>query len=87
MSFRIVALALSLTCGLVRAQTAGEWPSYGATNWSQKYSALDQITRDNFKDLQIVWTWKTPDLDLIAGDTVKRDPPLTPTASRPRRSW
>ena len=71
------ALAVA-TAGLLCAQAVGEWPSYGATNWSQKYSALDQINRDNFRDLKIAWTWKTPDIDLIASDTVKRDPPLTP---------
>ncbi len=45
---------------------------------ARKYSTLDQITRDHFKDLQIAWTWKTPDVDRITGDTVKCDPPLTP---------
>ena len=32
-----------------RSKNAGDWISYGGTNWSQKYSPLDQITRDNFK--------------------------------------
>ena len=40
-----------------RSQT-GEWPSYGGTNWSQKYSPLDQITRDNFSTLSVAWTWQ-----------------------------
>ena len=31
-------------------ENAGDWISYGGTNWSQKYSPLDQITRDNFND-------------------------------------
>jgi quinoprotein glucose dehydrogenase len=43
----------------------GDWPSYGGTNWSQKYSALDQVTRSNFNDLKVAWTWASPDLDLI----------------------
>ena len=85
MIYRVLRLIFicGTAIGLVSAQTPGEWPSYGATNWSQKYSALDQINRDNFKDLKIAWIWKTPDIDLIAQDTVqrgavKRDPPLTP---------
>jgi quinoprotein glucose dehydrogenase len=57
---------------------AGEWPSYGATNHSQKYSSLDQITASNFKDLKVAWSWKSPDIELVANDTVKRRPPLTP---------
>lgn len=56
----------------------GEWPSYGATNQSQKYSTLDQITGANFKDLKIAWTWKTPDIELIANDHFDRTPALTP---------
>ena len=44
---------------------AGEWPSYGGTNWSQKYSPLDQVTKDNFKDLKVAWTWDSPDLGLL----------------------
>jgi quinoprotein glucose dehydrogenase len=44
---------------------AGEWPSYGGTNFSQKYSALDQVTKDNFKDLAVAWTWDSPDHALL----------------------
>lgn len=43
----------------------GEWPSYGGTNWSQKYSPLAQITRENFGNLKVAWTWSSPDHDLI----------------------
>ncbi len=43
-----VALAVLRLAGLsLHAQsraTTGEWPSYGGTNWSQKYSPLDQIS-------------------------------------------
>ena len=73
-----MAIVAALASGLVEAQRTGEWASYGATNWSQKYSPLDQINRDNFKNLRIAWTWTSPDFDLIAKDTVKRDPPMTP---------
>ena len=43
----------------------GDWPSYGGTNWSQKYSPLDQITADNFKNLKVAWTWRSPDHELL----------------------
>src|SRR5688572_7455121 len=33
----------------------GEWRFYGGDNGSTKYSALDQINRDNVKDLRIAW--------------------------------
>ena len=32
-----------------------EWRVYGGDRSFQRYSALDQITRDNVKDLQVVW--------------------------------
>ena len=36
----------------------GEWRSYGADAGGTKYSPLDQITKTNVKDLQLVWRWK-----------------------------
>jgi quinoprotein glucose dehydrogenase len=48
-----------------KPQASGDWPSYGGTNWSQKYSALDQIGPANFNALKVAWTWSSPDHDLI----------------------
>jgi len=36
-----------------------QWPTYGGNLASQRYSALDQINKDNFKDLQIAWRLST----------------------------
>ena len=36
----------------------GEWRYLNADPLSTRYSLLDQITKDNFKDLKIVWRWK-----------------------------
>jgi quinoprotein glucose dehydrogenase len=36
----------------------GEWHAYSGDNGSARYSPLDQINRDNVKDLQIAWSWK-----------------------------
>ena len=38
--------------------TNGEWPHWGADLGGSKYSALDQINRDNVKNLRIAWRWK-----------------------------
>ncbi len=38
--------------------TNGEWPHWGADLGSSKYSPLDQINRDNVKNLRIAWRWK-----------------------------
>ena len=36
-----------------------EWPTYGGDLASHRYSPADQITRDNFNQLQIAWRLKT----------------------------
>ena len=36
----------------------GAWPTYGGDGGNSKYSPLDQINRENAKDLQIAWRWK-----------------------------
>src|SRR5262245_17868377 len=40
------------------AAKPGEWRYLNADPLNTRYSALDQISRDNFKDLKIAWTWK-----------------------------
>ena len=37
----------------------GEWRAWGADGGTTHYSPLDQINKDNVKDLQIAWRWKT----------------------------
>ena len=39
----------------------GEWRIYGGDG-STRYSPLDQINRDNVKDLKVAWTWKSDNL-------------------------
>lgn len=38
---------------------AGDWRYWGGDAGSTRYSALDQINRENVKDLQIAWRWYT----------------------------
>ena len=37
----------------------GEWRSYGGDIANTRYSPLDQITADNFRDLEVAWRVKT----------------------------
>jgi quinoprotein glucose dehydrogenase len=56
----VVAIGLA-TSMLVSGQTGvtrGEWPHWGGDLGSSKYSPLDEITRDNVKNLRIAWRWK-----------------------------
>src|SRR5262245_11416979 len=52
------------------AQNA-EWRTYGSEGGSTRYSSLDQINRDNAKDLQVAWTWK---FDNFGGGTSETTP-------------
>ncbi len=60
-----------VSCALI-AQVAspvpphGEWPTHGGTNANARYSSLDQITRDNVRQLRIAWRWTSPDHELMA---------------------
>lgn len=64
MSFGLLIASLFLIHSTVAQQGAknGQWRVYGGDNGSTGYSALDQINRDNIKDLKVTWTWKSDSL-------------------------
>ena len=47
------------------APADGEWRSYAGDSGSTKYSPLDQITADNFGDLEVLWHWESVDSHLV----------------------
>ena len=73
-----VAVAAGLAVGQAAAQHGapadGEWRSYAGDSGSTKYSPLDQITADNFADLEARWHWRSADTHLVhstpAGDSL-----------------
>ena len=56
---RLVVFVTVVTTGLLsEAQVPdGEWHAFGRDEANTKYSPLDQITADNFGDLEIAWRW------------------------------
>jgi quinoprotein glucose dehydrogenase len=48
-----------------------EWHNYGSDAGSTHYSALDLISRDNFKNMTVAWSWK---LDNYGGGTTETTP-------------
>ena len=63
-----VAIILPGPGSLVLAQTGapdGEWPTYGGDLGHTRYSALDQITAENFNELEVAWRFKTDSLGPI----------------------
>ena len=55
----VMTLGAAVTASAQAGAPAGEWRYYGGDSGSTKYSALDQITRENVGDLQIAWRWRT----------------------------
>jgi quinoprotein glucose dehydrogenase len=56
-----LAVAFVATTMLVSGQSGaknGEWPHWGADLGNTKYSPLDQINKDNVKNLRVAWRWK-----------------------------
>ena len=55
----VMTLGAAVNASAQAGAHAGEWRYYGGDSGSTKYSALDQITRENVGDLQIAWRWRT----------------------------
>ena len=58
-----VTVALLGAAGTAAAQaqgtTNGEWPTYGGNLSHDRYSPLDQITAENFNELELAWRFST----------------------------
>ncbi|MXY16255.1 MAG: pyrroloquinoline quinone-dependent dehydrogenase [Acidobacteria bacterium] len=63
-----VTILLSAPAAAQQGATGGEWRSYGGDIGSTKYSPLDQITEENFEDLEIAWRWRSVDTHLARSD-------------------
>jgi alcohol dehydrogenase (cytochrome c) len=61
MRFCLILLAISSACAQEAAATRADWPHYGGTQFSWRYSALDQITSANVKSLAPAWLFQTGD--------------------------
>jgi quinoprotein glucose dehydrogenase len=56
-SFGLFAIAVTITTAVTHSQerTAREWRYYGGDHAFTRYAPLNQITRDNVRNLKIVW--------------------------------
>ena len=61
-------LLLSLIAATESQAQKLEWPVYAADNAGTKYTPLNTITRDNVRQLQIAWRWRSVDASLLAAD-------------------
>ena len=62
-------IALAVALGSLRLITAhaqspdaSDWGYYGGDAFGQRYSSLDQIRRDNVRNLTVAWTYRTGEL-------------------------
>ena len=61
----VCAVAVAGGALTLDAQRDGaEWRSHGGTTLALRYSPLDQITRENVKELQIAWRWPSAEIEI-----------------------
>ena len=58
------------------SEPIGEWRAFGAEAANTKYSPLEQITADNFTDLEIAWRWKSLSAEVASRDETVRPGPF-----------
>ncbi|HUP24587.1 MAG TPA: pyrroloquinoline quinone-dependent dehydrogenase [Thermoanaerobaculia bacterium] len=63
-----LALVVAIPAAAQRGVTDGQWPHYGGDLGATKYSTLDQIDADNVKELEVAWSWDSPDNALVGED-------------------
>ena len=80
-SLRVVSMSVALGAAVIGVSMAvsaqsgapnGEWPHWGGDLGNTKYSPLDQINRDNVKNLRIAWRWKSDNFGPRARTTWRR---------------
>lgn len=76
LSLVCVFMLSALTVVRPLANETGDWPAYAASNASTRYSPLDQINKDNVKNLRIMWRQSVTPLEVR-----QRVSNLTPPAS------
>ena len=63
---------LPMSAAAQQGATEGEWRAYGADDGATKYSALNQITRDNVDDLRIAWSRPAVDPSIVEASMSER---------------
>ncbi len=67
-----VACCVFIVAPPILAQSSapvGEWRAFGADAANTKYSPLDQITTENFTDLEIAWRWTSTSTEVASRRT------------------
>ncbi|MDZ4674328.1 MAG: PQQ-binding-like beta-propeller repeat protein [Gemmatimonadota bacterium] len=57
-----------------QAPGAAQWQAWGGNAASTRYSPLDQITAENFKDLEVAWLWRADNYSPDAESLLRATP-------------
>lgn len=66
-----LATLMSASASAQQGMTKGEWHHYGGDLGSTKYSTVDQINAANVKNLDIAWSWESPDNEIALTNRAK----------------
>ncbi len=78
MKIRISHLILLLLFSSCSSSTSEfvDWPAYQGSKESNQFSVLDQINRENVKELKVAWTYRSGDADTLQNRTQIQCNPL-----------
>ena len=60
-AYRALSVLLSLSLAMATFADEVDWPYYGADQGGTRYTPADQINRDNFDQLRVVWRYRPRD--------------------------
>ncbi len=69
----LLALPVYAQNGTADGVTRDDWPHYGGTQFSWRYSALDQVNTSNVKNLLPAWIFQTGDYPRISATPIVAD--------------
>ncbi len=59
----LVSVSWAVSCLPMKETGASDWPTYGGREGGGRYSAHDQINKENVRDLEIAWIYETGALE------------------------
>ena len=70
-AYRALSVLLSLSLATAAFADEVDWPYYGADQGGTRYTPADQINRDNFDQLRVVWRYRPRDQQIY--ETARAD--------------
>ena len=64
-------LGLLLSTAHIAAQESVEWTTLGNDHGNTRYTASQEITPENFSDLEVVWEWDGASLGAASGRSTR----------------